>query len=137
VRYILVAVFVVLGSLSCYSQESAQFKACTNKEETQTGLDRCADEEATRTNAELGRTYQKLKLLAKEIPGATEKIENAERAWIQYRDAYLVAMYPLKDKQANYGTIYPMDFALLRAELTQAQTMRLKELIKQYGGEGQ
>jgi len=128
---------VVLSALSCYSQESAQFKACTNKDQTQTGLDRCADDEATRTDADLNRTYQQLKLLAKQIPGAIEKIEKTERAWIQYRDAYLEAMYPAADKQANYGSIYPMDFALLRAELTQAQTMRLKELIKQYAGEGQ
>lgn len=136
-RYILVAVFVVLSSLSCYSQESAQFQSCEQKDDTQTGLDHCASDEAARADADLNRAYQQLKSMAKQVPGGTEKIVKAERAWIQYRDAYLDAMYPAENKQLNYGSIYPMEFDLLRAELTQAQTKRLQELIKQYAGEGQ
>jgi uncharacterized protein YecT (DUF1311 family) len=137
VRYIILAVFAVLSSLSCHSQKSAQFLACTQKDGTQAGLDHCASDEAARRDADLNRTYQQLRSKAKQSPGATEKIERAELAWIQYRDAYLDAMFPAEDKQANYGSIYPMDFALLRADLTQEQTKRLKELIKQYVGDAQ
>jgi len=100
-------------------------------------LDHCASDEAARRDADLNRTYQQLRSKAKQSPGATEKIERAELAWIQYRDAYLDSMFPAEDKQANYGSIYPMDFALLRADLTQEQTKRLKELIKQYVGDAQ
>ena len=52
-------------------------------------------------------------------PEAAAKIKTAQRAWIAYRDAYMGAMYPAKDKQAEYGSIYPMEADLLRAKLTQ------------------
>jgi uncharacterized protein YecT (DUF1311 family) len=51
---------------------------------------------------------------------AVAKIKAAERAWITYRDAYMDATYPAKDKQAEYGPIYPMEANLLRAKLTNA-----------------
>ena len=45
------------------------------------------------------------------------------------------AMYPAKNKQAEYGSIYPMEADLLRAKLTQRQVTALKELLQQYSGE--
>jgi hypothetical protein len=44
-------------------------------------------------------------------------------------------MYPAPDKRAEYGSIYPMEFALLQAKLTRQQTQAVKELIKQYRGD--
>ena len=87
-----------------------------------------------RVDAELNDTYQKLLAAARKEPGAVEKIRTAERAWITYRDAYMDAMYPAKDKQASYGSIFPMEANLLRAHLTRQQIDALKELLKQYGG---
>ena len=58
----------------------------------------------------------------------------AERAWVAYRDAYIEAMYPAKDEQTEYGSMYPLDVDLLRAKLTQRQTLALRELLKQYSG---
>jgi len=45
------------------------------------------------------------------------------------------AMYPAKDKQSEYGSIYPMEADLLRAKLTQRQVTALKELLQQYRGD--
>jgi hypothetical protein len=47
------------------------------------------------------------------------------------------AMYPAKNKQAEYGSIYPMEADLLRAKLTQQQVAALKELQQQYSGAAQ
>ena len=63
------------------------------------------------------------------------RFKAAERAWIAYRDAYMGAMYPAKDKQAEYGSIYPMEADLLRAKLTQRQVTALRELLQQYNDE--
>ena len=46
-------------------------------------------------------------------------------------------MYPAKNKQAEYGSIYPMEADLLRAKLTQQQVAALKELQQQYSGAAQ
>ena len=54
---------------------------------------------------------------------------------LSYRDAYMDAMYPAENKQAEYGSIYPMEADLLRAKLTQRQVTALKELLRQYSGD--
>ena len=105
-----------------------------DKATTQLAMHVCASEEATRVDAELNDTYQKLLAVARKEPGAVEKIRTAERAWITYRDAYEDAVYPAKDKQASYGSIFPMEANLLRAHLTRQQIDALKDLLKQYGG---
>jgi hypothetical protein len=44
------------------------------------------------------------------------------------------ATYAAQNKQAAYGSMYPVDVALLRAKLTLEQTQKLEDLVKQYGG---
>jgi len=136
-KFVLLPAFVLLSSTPCRSQESPQFAACEKKDDSQTGLDHCASDEAGRVDAALNRAYQQLRLKAKRTPGAIEKIEQLEKAWMHYRDAYLAAMYPEENKQAAYGSIFPMEFDLLRADLTREQTKKVKELIQQYEEEGQ
>ena len=85
-----------------------------------------------RADAELTDIYKKLLLAARKESGAADKIEAAERAWIVYRDAFLEAMYPAKDKQAAYGSIFPTEADLLRARLARRQTEALRELLQRY-----
>jgi uncharacterized protein YecT (DUF1311 family) len=92
----------------------------------------CANEEAVRTDTELNNVYRTLLSEAGSQPEAVAKIQNAERAWIAYRNAYIDAMYSAKNKQAEYGTIYPMEVALLHAKLTRQQVTALKDLLQQY-----
>lgn len=124
----------LLASLPGLAQDSAQYRACNEKAKTQTEMNACAGQEAARVDAELNEVYRKLVSQAASQQEAVAKIKAAERAWIAYRDAYMDAMYPAKDKQAEYGSIYPMEAALLRAKLTQRQVTALKELLRQYSG---
>jgi uncharacterized protein YecT (DUF1311 family) len=133
----LFTVIVLISSIPCRSQDSAQFRACMQKEMSQAGMDYCAGKEAERADAELNDVYQKLMSKAAHVPGATEKVRAFEGAWMKYRDTYLEAMYPAEDKQLAYGTVYPMDVALVRAGLTRGQTKKLEKLIKQYDDGGQ
>jgi hypothetical protein len=41
-------------------------------------------------------------------------------------------MYPEKDKQAAYGSMFPMEADLLLAKLTRHQIEALQELLQQY-----
>jgi uncharacterized protein YecT (DUF1311 family) len=115
--------------------ESAQSHACNEKAKTQTEINACASDEAARADAELNEVYRKVLAEAGKQEEAVAKIKAAERAWIAYRDAYMDAMYPAKNKQAEYGSIYPMEADLLRAKLTQRQVTALKELLQQYSGD--
>jgi len=132
-RYLTIA--LLMASLPTLAQDSAQYRACNEKAKTQMEMSACASEEAARADAELNEVYRKLLSHAGSQEEAVAKIKTAERAWIAYRDAYMDAMYPAKDKQAEYGSIYPMEADLLRAKLTQRQVTALKELLQQYGGE--
>ncbi len=97
-------------------------------------MNACASEEAARVDAELNTVYRKLLLKAASQPEAVAKIKASERAWITYRDTYMEAMYPAKDKQAEYGSVYPMEADLLKAKLTRQQVAALEEMLKQYSG---
>jgi uncharacterized protein YecT (DUF1311 family) len=119
------------GNILC-AQNSPLLTKCMAKAMTQLAMNTCAGEELARADAALNAVYQKVLLAARDEPRAVEKIKASERAWIAYRDSYLEATYPAEDKQANYGSIYPMEAALLQAELTQQQASALKKLLKQH-----
>lgn len=94
-------------------------------------MNACASDEAARADTELNEIYQKVLAAAEKQEEALAKVKASQSAWIAYRDAYMDAMYPAKNKQAEYGTIYPMEANLLRAKLTQRQVIALKELLQQ------
>ncbi len=79
-------------------------------------MNACAREKAARVDAELNEVYHKLLSQAASQPEAPAKIKTAERAWVAYRDAYMDTMYPAKNKQADYGSIYPMEADLIRCK---------------------
>ena len=128
-------IVLLLISLPALAQDSEPYRACSQKAKTQTEMNVCADEEAARVDAELNAVYRNLLSKVASRAEAAEKINAAEAAWITYRDAYLDAMYPAKNKQAEYGSVYPMEADLLRAKLTQRQITALKELLGHYSGD--
>ena len=131
-RYLAILLFVTAHQFACFGQGSEHYRACSEKAKTQAEMNTCASEEASRADAELNETYRTLLSKAESQTEAVSKIKAAERAWIAYRDAYIDAMYPAKDKQTEYGSMYPMEVNLLRAKLSRQQAAALKELLKQY-----
>jgi uncharacterized protein YecT (DUF1311 family) len=127
-RRILVLCAVMVALVSGPAQEKQASDPC--KGNTQSELNACAAGELDRADAELNRVYHQLLKTVEGDKLATTKIKWAEQTWIVYRDAYLEAMYPAEDKQANYGSIYPMEHAELMAKLTRQQTSALKELLR-------
>jgi uncharacterized protein YecT (DUF1311 family) len=128
------ALFVLLGfsSFSCFAQDSAEYRACSDKANTQAEMTACAGAEAKRVDAKLNSTYRALLANVASQPEALAKIKAAERAWVAYRDAYFEATYPAKDKANEYGSIYPFELAFLRAKLTQRQVAALEDMLEHY-----
>src|ERR1700691_3670786 len=93
-----VALFVALSLLSCFGQNSESYLACNKKANTQADMNVCAGQEAERVDADLNKAYRQLLAKAGSDQNAVTKIKAAERAWVAYRDAYVEAMYPAKDK---------------------------------------
>ncbi|MGB6833106.1 MAG: lysozyme inhibitor LprI family protein [Candidatus Acidiferrum sp.] len=133
-RHLAIAIAFLVASLPALAQDSVQYRACNDKAKTQGEMNACASEEAARVDTELNTVYRKLLSKAASQPEAVAKIKASERAWITYRDAYMDAMYPAKDKQAEYGSVYPMEADLLKAKLTRQQVAAVEEMLKQYSG---
>jgi uncharacterized protein YecT (DUF1311 family) len=133
-RYGAILFFAIFGGTAAFGQTSKEYAACSDKAKTQIEMNGCASAEATRADRELNRVYTQVLVRAASVPEAAEKAKASERAWVAYRDAYIDATYPAKDKQTEYGSMYPLDVELLRAKLTQRQTVALEDLLKQYSG---
>jgi uncharacterized protein YecT (DUF1311 family) len=123
---------IFLTSCLCWTQDSAQYLACSKKANTQHEMHVGANEEAKRVDDELNQVYKLLLSKVLSNAPAAAKIKAAQKAWITYRDAYIDAMYPAKDKQAEYGSIFPMEVDLLGAKLTRQQIGALRDILKQY-----
>ena len=123
---------VLLAALPSLAQDSAQYRACNQRAKVQMEINECASKEAARVDAELNEVYRKVLSEAADSPDAVVKIKAAQRAWMAYRDAYIEAMYPAKDKQTEYGSMYPMEVDQLTAKLTRQQVTALTELLRQY-----
>jgi len=67
-------------------------------------INRCARDEAARADAELDRALHALLIEAAKEPLGPDKVRAAHTAWLTYRDAYIEATYPARDKQV-YGSI--------------------------------
>ena len=124
-----VALMVIVPCLVA-AQNSPKFRACSEKATAQPELNACAADEAKRVDAELNRVYRELLAKNSDDPAAAEKIKKAQRAWVAYRDAYVEAMFPAEDKQAEYGSMYPMEVDQILATLTHRQVDALKELTR-------
>jgi len=109
--FILVGVFCFIASL-CFSQSQGDM----NKE---------ADQNFRKTDKELNLVYQNV---LKEY--ATDKVfiknlKNAQRLWVQLRDAEMLAKYPETNSHA-YGSAHPMCWSMYLTELTKERITRLK-----------
>ena len=128
------AIFVLMGfsSFACFAQNSAEYRSRSDKANTQAEMTACASAEAKRVDAKLNCTYRALLAKVASQPEAVAKIKAAERSRVAYRVAYIEATYPAKDKAIEYGSMYPLDVALLRAKLTQRQVAALEDMLQRY-----
>ena len=131
-KCLVVAFLMTVISFACFAQDSAEYRACSDKANTQSEMTACASEEAARVDAKLKTTYRALLARVTSQPEALAKIKAAERAWTAYRDAYIEATYPAEDKATEYGSIYPLDVNLLRAKLTRRQVAALEDMLLHY-----
>ena len=84
------AIVVLLGfsSFACFAQNSAEYRARSDKANTQAEMTVCASAEAKRVGRKLNSTCRELLAKVASQPEAFVKIKAAQRAWVAYRDAY-------------------------------------------------
>jgi uncharacterized protein YecT (DUF1311 family) len=105
-------------------------KHCYDTAKTQEDLRKCADNEAEAADKRLNDDYQ---LILKEYstdPAFIAKLNSAQQAWLNFRDAELQAVYPHENKLASYGRVWPMCTLQERTRLTEERTKELRRWVK-------
>jgi uncharacterized protein YecT (DUF1311 family) len=119
---------LLLASTAALSQSKQN--PCWKTAVAQPEMNHCADEDSKAADAELNHIYQNLLAKNKADEGATKKLREAQRAWIAFRDAQLEALYPAEDKQREYGSIYPMCYAIVVTAMTKERTAQLRRMLQ-------
>jgi uncharacterized protein YecT (DUF1311 family) len=94
-------------------------------------MNEAAYKEFKRADDKLNEFYQQILIEYKKNKQFLEKLAEAEKAWIKFRDAQLEALYPGDDKQLHYGSVFPMCYYIEKANLTWARVKQLNEWLKE------
>lgn len=112
-----IIVFIVLGGASVFYGQ------------TQGDLDEQACEQFHKADVALNETYSQILQEYAKDEQFIAKLKTAQKAWLAFRDAELEALYPKDNKQAEYGTVYPMCHCSDLQFLTEERTKQLKRWL--------
>lgn len=93
--------------------------------QTQLEINQDEHNKYVKADKELNKVYNQI---LKEYKSDTEFIKNfknAQKIWIQFRDAEMKYKYPDRE-QGYYGSIQPMCWSIYLTELTEDRTKKLK-----------
>lgn len=107
----------------------AATKDCMETATTQSQRDQCATRQLKAADDELNRVYQAILKKYKSDTDFVRKLRNAQQAWLKFRDAELEAKFPLQDKRARYGSVYPMCANLFLVRRTQERIKDLRQWL--------
>lgn len=96
---------------------------------SQGDMNAAAFREFRRADDTLNQVYGQIQEKYKNNPTFLAKLTDAEGAWIQFRDAHLESLYPARDKR-QYGSVYPMVYALEKARLTWDRVKQLNQWLE-------
>lgn len=102
---------------------------CWKTAMAQSEMNRCADLDARQADGDMNRVYRELLSKLKSDDNAIKKLRAAQRAWLAFRDAHLQELYPARDKQAEYGSMFPMCYAQVATAMTKERTVQLRRIL--------
>jgi uncharacterized protein YecT (DUF1311 family) len=102
--------------------------ACLAQTQSETNQKAC--HEAKQADAEMNQVYRQIMTEYRQDAPFGRKIKAAQRAWLAFRDAHLESLYPAENKQAAYGTVYPVCRYAALAAVTRRRTAELQEWVK-------
>jgi uncharacterized protein YecT (DUF1311 family) len=105
---------------------SASAFAAECEDQTQSGLNHCADAAYQRADAALNVAYKEITRRLKGDAAAMQLLVAAQKAWIGFRDAEC----GFANSANAGGSIYPMVYAQCLERLTKARTSDLRAYLK-------
>ena len=96
------------------------------EDQTQTGLNRCADAAYQKADAALNGVYKEITRRLKGDAATMQLLVSAQKAWLSFRDAECA----FANAANTGGSIYPMVYAQCLERLTKARTSDLRAYLK-------
>jgi uncharacterized protein YecT (DUF1311 family) len=98
--------------------------------QSQSALNATAADNYRNSDKALNYVYQSvLKKNAKDT-AFIKSIKTAQKAWIAFRDAEMLAKFPHKDEAMYYGSMFGLEWNSALKELTDKRTKELKAYLK-------
>jgi len=97
--------------------------------QTQNDLNEKAQKDYQKADKELNAVYQKILKDYNQDTVFIKNLINAQRIWLQFRDAEMKAKYPDRE-EGYYGSVQPMCWSIYKTELTDDRTKTLKVWLK-------
>jgi uncharacterized protein YecT (DUF1311 family) len=98
--------------------------------QSQSALNATAADNYRNSDKALNYVYQSV--LKKNAKDTTfiKAIKTAQKAWIAFRDAEMIAKFPHKDEAMYYGSMFGLEWNSALKELTDKRTKELKVYLK-------
>ena len=110
-KLIIILTLCLTSSIFCYSQ-------------TQREMNTEAFENYKKADTKLNQVYSQILKEFKSNKVFITYLKNAQRLWIQFRDAEMKAMYPERE-DGYYGSVHPMCWNIYLQELTEERIKKL------------
>ena len=101
--------------------------SCWDTAMTQYQLDECAGSELKVAEDAMDKVYRQIQKENAADKLFLRRLEEAQQAWMVFRDAEMKALFPHAVEPGQYGSVYPMCYANWMAELTRERTRQLKK----------
>lgn len=97
-------------------------------------LNTCFCSDANKADAELNKTYKAILEKYKADAEAIKRIKNAQRAWLQFRDAHIESIYP-QEGLSSFGSVITMCLCSAQTNIIQQRVTQLKEILNPIEGD--
>ncbi|MCK9608588.1 MAG: DUF1311 domain-containing protein [Methylomonas sp.] len=102
---------------------------CFDNADTQQEINQCSGLDNQTADQALNSTYQAiLKQHANDKP-FIDSLKQAQRAWLKWRDAEMLAIYPIREQPGYYGSSFKACWHEQIASMTRERTRQLKKWL--------
>jgi len=102
---------------------------CLDNANTQTAINHCLQLAQENADQELNRVYQAILRKHADNPKFLQKLKLAQRAWIQWRDAEIAAIFPEPAEAGFYGSSFSGCQSTHLDILTRQRTQQLRQWL--------
>jgi uncharacterized protein YecT (DUF1311 family) len=110
------------------------FAEMPGRAQSQLEINTAAAQDYAKTDAELNRVYKQIRTMYKSETLFLKRLQEAQQAWMAFRDAELEALYPTAnkndDKSSSYGSAYSLCRSNWLSTLTKQRTKELQRWLK-------